>query len=1525
MNHIYRIIWCRARNAWMVASELARAEGRTHVRRRGASPTTRLTPMAAALLLAVFAPARAIDHYWDINDLVAGTGSPTPHGFWSTGGLSLSLNAGGTVAVTPRTTTTADRLFFAAGTDATGAYTVTVMGTQSIGRLTFQEGTVNLSGGTINFGNVSGLIEGDATPDRISSVLTGTNGVRFSGGTITLDGAAPNTYTGTTVVGGSGLAQASVILAASGGNAFSGNFVQMGGGGAYNTGGSVTLGAAHQINDVATLQMTSTHYSGSSVFSLNGFDETIGGISMSKVGGASSVTFRNGAATDATVTLVGSGTYSTANGDRTFGRSITNGGAGRLHVVVALAGSGVQVFSGSNVNYTGTTTVTSGTLQLVNASTWASGVTLNGGMLELQQNAAGAPTYAGAATRTHTNVIGGTGGTLRKTGNGTVILTGVNTYRGATDIRIGTLQAGSTSAFGLDSAVTLANTAGANLNLNGFANSIGSLTGGGATGGNVQLGAATLTTGGNHLDSTYAGVITGTGGLVKVGLGTQSLTGVNAYAGATSVNAGTLQLGAMDATGGATGSLGPGAVNIAAGGTLAFARSNAHTVANLISGAGTLAQVGSGTTTLAANNAVGNLRIGAGTLDVDAQLDSATVEMGSGSLNIDGTVQGAGGTPTAFSGIAGTAGTVRINNGAILMANGDLGDGADVLDVAGTLDTSGGIFDLGDGDDTFVVHDGTVVIGNVSGGGGLDSRVYDISTSASVGALTEFEGLTKSGVGVLNLTGPGTTVLADVQVLEGTLSVGAATNIAGVTTATVRSGAVLDLGGGFGFTGGSDRLTIGGSITGTAVLDLLGGDDVLTIQDGADLGGLTRAIEGGAGTDTFNADISGNAVLGGATGFERLAKTNVGSLIVAGPAASSFSAVEVAGGTVNIGAAGSIDGVVTTTVAEGASLQVDGRHTGSAGADTMTVAGVVRGAGTVNLLGGDDWLALNDSADVGGLASVLDGGDGFDTVQATIAGNATFAPLANFEALVKDGAGTLALSDNHRYVHSRVDAGTLAVDTVLETDNVAMGQGVFDIGGTVQAGGGTRTAFTGIAGTAGTVRVASGAMLRANGDLGDGADVLDVVGTLDTGGGVFNLGDGDDMFTVHDDSVVIGVVSGGGGLDSRVYDIGTTARVGALLEFEGLTKTGAGVLHLTGPSITELADVQVLAGTLAIGTAAQVSRVNSATIASGAVLDLAGAFGFTDGNDRLTVGGSITGTALLDLLGGDDVLTIEDGADLDGLARAIDGGAGSDTLNADIADIAGMAALGGATGFETLVKSNVGTLAINGPADSVFDAVRVQGGTLWIAGGASVDPQSTVVASGATLTVDGRYSGTAGADTFDVAGTVSGGGVIGLLDGDDLLTIRDGADLANLGLAIDGGTGIDTVQATIAVGAHLGPTASFENLVKDGAGTLTLSGDHAYVTTRVDSGIVTVANGARLSSQNTAVAAGASMEVQGSFSATAGNDTLMVSGRLDGAFALGAGDDMADFFAGSNWARVSGLSGGEGTLRSSTLIEKHSA
>ncbi len=92
--------------------------------------------------------------------------------------------------------------------------------------------------------------------------------------------------------------------------------------------------------------------------------------------------------------------------------------------------------------------------------------------------------------------------------------------------------------------MTLANTAGAVLDLGGASETIGSLAGGGATGGNLTLGAGTLTTGGNNSSTTFAGAISGSGGLTKTGTGVFTLTGNNTYSSVTDVQLGTLRVGA---------------------------------------------------------------------------------------------------------------------------------------------------------------------------------------------------------------------------------------------------------------------------------------------------------------------------------------------------------------------------------------------------------------------------------------------------------------------------------------------------------------------------------------------------------------------------------------------------------------------------------------------------------------------------------------------------------------------------------------------------------------------------------------------------------------------------------------------------------------------------------------------------------------------------------------------------------------------------------------------------------------------
>ena len=83
-----------------------------------------------------------------------------------------------------------------------------------------------------------------------------------------------------------------------------------------------------------------------------------------------------------------------------------------------------------------------------------------------------------------------------------------------------------------------------------FAPGIGTFTLGGLSGNSGLTlsdtggGAVTLQVGNNGASTTYSGALSGLGGLAKIGSGVLALTGGNTYHGATSVNQGTLALGA---------------------------------------------------------------------------------------------------------------------------------------------------------------------------------------------------------------------------------------------------------------------------------------------------------------------------------------------------------------------------------------------------------------------------------------------------------------------------------------------------------------------------------------------------------------------------------------------------------------------------------------------------------------------------------------------------------------------------------------------------------------------------------------------------------------------------------------------------------------------------------------------------------------------------------------------------------------------------------------------------------------------
>src|SRR5204863_338058 len=132
-------------------------------------------------------------------------------------------------------------------------------------------------------------------------------------------------------------------------------------------------------------------------------------------------------------------------------------------------------------------------------------------------------------------------------------------------------------------------------------------------------------------------------------------------------------------------------------------------------------------------------------------------------------------------------------------------------------------------------------------------------------------------------------------------------------------------------------------------------------------------LDAGAGNDILDVDVStGNVVpFGGIAGFESLGKSGAGTMQVDG--AASFVSVAVNGGVLDVAGTGSLS-MQDLLVASGATLQVDGSVAGSAGDDIATIAGIVRGTGTVDLGAGNDTLMIQDGADFSGLASAVDGG-----------------------------------------------------------------------------------------------------------------------------------------------------------------------------------------------------------------------------------------------------------------------------------------------------------------------------------------------------------------------------------------------------------------------------------------------------------------------------------------------------------------------------------------------------------------------
>ena len=193
------------------------------------------------------------------------------------------------------------------------------------------------------------------------------------------------------------------------------------------------------------------------------------------------------------------------------------------------------------------------------------------------------------------------------------------------------------------------------------------------------------------------GKISGPTALVMTGSGLVTLNTNNDYTGGTYVNGGTLQLG----SGGATGSI---AGNVANNALLVFNRSDAPSYAGVISGSGTVVQLGSGLLTILGNNTYGGLTtVSAGSLQFGNGgssgaiagniLNNSTVifnridsNVYAGSITGTGSLVQQGAGTTVLTGSNTYSGGTLINNGALQIGNGGASGSiaGDVLDN-GTL------------------------------------------------------------------------------------------------------------------------------------------------------------------------------------------------------------------------------------------------------------------------------------------------------------------------------------------------------------------------------------------------------------------------------------------------------------------------------------------------------------------------------------------------------------------------------------------------------------------------------------------------------------------------------------------------------------------------------------------------------------------------------------------------------------------------------------------------------------------------
>ncbi|MEQ8326901.1 MAG: autotransporter-associated beta strand repeat-containing protein [Parvibaculum sp.] len=724
--------------------------------------------------------------------------------------------------------------------------------------------------------------------------------------------------------------------------------------------------------------------------------------------------------------------------DSVFGGIIS--GAGSL----VKLGSGILSLTGANT-YSGGTTISGGTLQGNTSS--LTGNIVNNATLAFDQTSDGL--FSG--------VISGTG-TVSKTGAGVLTLSGTNTFTGGTTLGEGTLRLEDDDAIGTGAVTATGGTLDYDDGID-LSNDV-----------DLRAQATLNVTTGSATQSGNIGETGGSFGIVKSGAGILELTGANTYTGATTVSGGTLRAGSADGLASGAYVLNGGTLDLndfdlsmsslsGASGTadlgsaeLEVDQDGDSVFGGVISGAGSLAKLGSGILTLSgANTYAGGTTVSGGTLRAGSAggFVSGAYVLNGGTLDLND-------FDLSMSELSGTGGTIDLGSAAL-----SVGSGNTFTNFAGLIEGTGSLEKTGTGELTLTGMNSYTGGTTISGGaleGTTSSLTGDIVNNATLAFTQAFDGifggvisgtgnLVKSGSGVVTMTGAnsytgGTTISGGV--LEGSTS-----SLVGeiVNNATLA------------FTQAFDG-TFGGVISGTGSL-VKSGSGVLTLTGTNSWSGGTTISHGTleGSTSSLTGDIVNDAALvfaqvgdgtfaGVVSGAGSLEKTGAGTLTLTG-ANGYTGGTTVSGGTL-AGDASSLQGDIVNNAGLRFDQSADGTYAGvlsgngdivKSGAGSLFLTGV-SGAftGGLEVLAGSlivDGTFAGDLLVSGGLL----GGSG--TVgSTTLGGGATLAAGNSIGTFTV--AGDLAFSDGSALVVEVNDGGDTAgvnADFVHVTGAATIGSG----------------------------------------------------------------------------------------------------------------------------------------------------------------------------------------------------------------------------------------------------------------------------------------------------------------------------------------------------------------------------------------------------------------------------------------------------------------------------------------------------